>query len=171
MKTRFFIAAGLLGILVCAAPPLRGSGIDAGSMIVHANSVIMDPSSPKTAVEEALIEILDASLLILPKNDSTAECRSRIEGAKKEFDQNTLFSDKAHQSLSLAYRLLMEGKKWRFPEEVSAAYREKAIREQAMKTGQKLIDSALGEMKAGRSGESVRYLLEYALMIITPVEG
>ncbi len=55
-----------------------------------------------------------------------------------------------HQYLSLAYRLVPAGKKWQFPEEISGAYKEKDIMEQAKNVGQKLIDSALGELKAGQ---------------------
>ena len=139
-------------------------------MIAHANSVILDRSSSSSATKSALIEILDATLLILPKTESTAECRSRIEGARREFDEKSLFTDKGHQYLSLAYRLVTNGKQWQIPEELSGAYRAKDIMAQAQAVGKKLIDSALGELKAGHSQESVRYLLEYVLMVITPVE-
>jgi len=43
--------------------------------------------------------------------------------------------------------------------------------EQAKKVAQRLIDSAPAERKAGRNEQSVRYLLEFVLMIITPVQA
>jgi len=42
---------------------------------------------------------------------------------------------------------------------------------QAKRVCQKLIDSAIVEWKAGRNEQSVRYLLEFVLMVITPVEA
>jgi len=170
MRKGPWTAAGLLALFLSAAPSLLCAGKDAGGMIVHANSVIMSKPSSGDDVKNALIEILDASLLILPKTDSTAECRSRIEVAKSEFDQKSLFTDKAHQHLSLAYRLVTGGKRWQFPAEISGDYREKDVMEKAKKACQVRIDSALTEWKNDRREESVRYLLEYVLMVITPVE-
>jgi len=169
MKNRSTIAFLALGLLLSATPLLRCSETDAESMVTHATSVILDRSSSGGAVTAALIEILDVSLLILPETDYAGEYKSRIEVAKKEFDRESLFSDKGHQYLSLAYSLVTAGKRWQFPEEIGGAYKEKDIMEQAKNVGQKLIGSALGELKAGRGEQSVRYLLEFVLMVVTPI--
>jgi hypothetical protein len=169
MKNRPTIAFVTLGLLLSATPLLRCSETDAESMVTHATSIILDRSSSGDAVKAALLEILDVSLLILPETDYAGEYKSRIEVAKKEFDHQSLFSDKGHQYLSLAYRLVTAGKKWQFPEEIGEAYKERDIMEQAKNVGQKLINSALGELKAGRGEQSVRYLLEFVLMVVTPI--
>lgn len=171
MKKQLTIALIVLGLLVSTAPVLPGSEKDAASMVSHAFSVIMDPSASRGIIKTALVEILDASLLILPKTDYSEEYRFRIEVAKKQFYEKSIFNDKGHQYLSFAYRLVTGGKKWQFPEELAAPYREKDIMEQAKKVAQRLIDSALAERKAGRNEQSVRYLLEFVLMVIMPVQA
>jgi len=171
MKTRTAIVALILAFLVLPSSILRGEEKDPGPMINHANSVILDGSSPREGVVAALVELLDASLLILPKARAQDECRSRIETVKKEFDQKSIFSDKAHQYLSLAYRLVTNGQRWELPPEMREPYRQDDIMAAAKRAGQRLVDSALTDWKAGRSEESVRSLLGYVLMVITPVES
>jgi hypothetical protein len=87
------------------------------------------------------------------------------------FSERSLFNDKSRQYLGLAYRLVTGGKIWQIPEELTSAYREKDIMEQAKKICQKLIESALAERKAGHDELAVRYLLEFVLMVITPVQA
>src|SRR4030042_7173349 len=96
---------------------------------------------------------------------------SRIEVPKKMFEERSPFNNKSRQYLGLAYRLVTGGKVWQVPEELTSVYREKDIMAQAKKLCQKLIDSALAERKAGRNEQSVRYLLEFVLMVITPVQA
>jgi hypothetical protein len=170
MKNRSILTFVVLGLLISVPPVLWCSETEAASMITHASSVIMAPSPSHDAIKAALLEILDASLLILPKTDYSDEYRSRIEVAKTQFSEQSLFSDKGHQYLSLAYRLVTAGKRWQFPEELTVPYRERDIMEQAKKLAQKLIDSALSELKAGRNEQSVRYLLELVLMVVTPIQ-
>jgi hypothetical protein len=170
MKNRTMIA--IIALALLATPYLVSSGEKPEDMINRAYAVIMTPPMPSTeVVSESLAEILDASVLILPKTDYSEEYRSRIEGAKKMIVETTLFSDKAHQYLGLAYKLVTGGKAWKIPEELTSAYREADIMAQAMKICQKLIDSALAERKAGRNEQAVRYLLEFVLMVITPIEA
>jgi len=171
MKIRTTIALIAFAFIVSAAAPLRGSGTKAEEMINHAYSVFMTPDPSGDAILKALTEILDASLLILPETDYSEEFKSRIEVAKKMFAERSLFNDKSHQYLGLAYRMVSGGKIWQVPEELTSVYREKDIREQANKLCQHLIDSALAERKAGRDERSVRYLLEFVLLIITPIQA
>jgi hypothetical protein len=170
MKTRTTIA--LIAIALLAAPYLESSDEKPEDMINRARAIIMTPPMPSTeVVAKSLVEILDASVLILPKTDYAIEYGSRIEGAKKMIVETTLFSDKAHQYLGLAYKLVTGGKAWKIPDELTSAYREADIMALAKKVCQKLIDSALAERKAGRDEQAVRYLLEFVLMVITPIEA
>jgi hypothetical protein len=67
-------------------------------------------------------------------------------------------------------RLVTAGKRWQVPEELSVPFRERDIMEQAKKLAQKLIDLALSELKGGRNEQSVRYILEFVLMVVTPIQ-
>lgn len=171
MKNRMGTALIVLGLLVSAIPAVQGSEKDAESMINHVASVVRAPDFSRDDILKALIEVLDASLLILPKTDYVAEFRSRIEAAKGQFDEQSLFSDTAYQNLGLAYNLVTVGKSWQIPEELVPGKREKDFMAQAKRVCQKLIDSAIAELKAGRNEQSVRYLLEFVLMVITPVQA
>jgi len=170
MKNRAMIA--LFAIALLAAPYLESSDEKPEDMINRARAIIMTPPMPSAeVVTKSLVEILDASVLILPQTGYSEEYRSRIEGAKKTIVETSLFSDKAHQYLGLAYKLVTGGKAWKIPDELTSAYREADIMAQALKICQKLIDSALAERKAGRDEQAVRYLLEFVLMVITPIEA
>lgn len=171
MKIRTTITLIALALLVSVAPVLRCSETKAEEMVNRAYAVFMTPEASAETIMKALSEILDASLLILPKTDYAEEYKSRIEVAKKMFADRSLFNDKSHQYLGLAYRLVSGGKVWQVPEELTSVYRDKDIMAQARKICQKLIDSALAELKAGRDEQAVRYLLEFVLMVITPIEA
>jgi hypothetical protein len=169
MKNRPIIALVSLGLLVVAAPVLRGSDTDAGSMIKHGASVILDRSASQETIKAAWFEMLDASLLILPRTDYADEYRSRIDAAKREFGPGTLFSDKGNQALADAYRLVASGKEWKFPEELIKGRGEKDHMEKVVAACQGMLDTALAELEAGRRESSVRNLLGFILMVITPV--
>ena len=78
MKNRKAIIFITLGLLVAGVPALRGSEKDADSMISHAASVLMAQDRSRDAILDALAEVLDAALLILPKTEYEAEFRSRV---------------------------------------------------------------------------------------------
>jgi len=170
---RIHLTLVLIAIVVLAlAPPLlSGSSTDPETMINHARSVILGKDASRDAMLDALVEILDATLLVLPETGYAAEFRSRIEAVRKLLGDGALFSDKVRQYLALAYKLVTGGKAWQLPQELRGPYREADIMEQARKVGGRLIDSALAERRAGRSEQSVRHLLEIVLMVITPVEA
>lgn len=169
MKNRTMIA--IIAAALLAAPYLESWDEKPEDMINRAYSVLMTPAASSETIMKALMEILDASVLILPKTDYSDEYKSRIEVAKKMFTERSMFNDKSRQYLGLAYRLVTGGKIWQIPEELTSAYREKDIMAQAKKVCQKLIDSALAERKAGRDEQAVRCLLEFVLMVITPIEA
>lgn len=172
MKNLATISFVALALFFSATPSLRSAYEKPEDMINHAASVIMTPPMPSTeVVAKALVEILNASLLILPKTDYAEEYKSRIEGVKKLLVEGSIFSGKVHQYLGLAHKLVTGGIAWKVPEELTSAYREKDIMAQAKKICQRSIDSALAELKTGRSERSVRYLLEFVLTIITPIEA
>ncbi len=163
----FFVGLGILTIL---APTLRAQEKDVESMINHAYSAMTSPKASGQDFEAALIEILDATLLILPASDYAEEFRGRIDVAKKMIVERGMLNDKVRQYLGFAYRLVTAGQFWKQPEEIRAAYRQKDILEQSQKAVQRAVDSALAERKAGRDEQSVRWLLELVLLVVTPIQ-
>lgn len=171
MKTRPMIALAVLGSFLCAAPGLSGQQKTAEAMIEHARGVILAPHFSSEEVTAALAEVLDASLLILPDKDYAAEFKSRIGTVRKMLGEGILFSDKERQYLGFAYKLVNGGVAWKIPAELTAEARmEKGI-ELARKLCAGLLDSALAERKAGRGEESVRDLLGFVLLVVTPMEA
>jgi hypothetical protein len=166
MRKTSIVALAVLGLFATGIPALGGSGEDPEGMITRAVSVIMDHSGDSKA---ALVEILDASLLILPKTDYAGEFRSRIESAKKESRESSLFSEKSYKDLALAYRLVAAGEEFKFPDVVLKAGGETAGIEKAVVYCQASIDAALSEFRAGRRECAVRHLVGFVLMVITPI--
>jgi len=167
MRRTSIIALAALGLFAAGTPTLGGSGEDPEGMITRAVSVIMDHSGDSKA---ALVEILDASLLILPKTVYAGKFRSRIESAKKESPETSLFSGKSYKDLTLAYRLVAAGEEFKFPNVVLKAAGEKTGIEKAVVYCQASIDSALSELRAGRRECAARHLVEFVLMVITPIQ-
>ncbi len=171
MKSRGMIAFLTIGSVVALLPGLSGGVKDPEAMINHAASVIMAPDASASAVKAALGETLEATLLILPKTDYAEEFRSKIEVARKLFEETSFFNEKARQYIGLAYRLVAGGAVWQVPEELKSAYRQKDVMEQAREICKKLVETALAERKAGRNEASVRSLLELVLLVITPIQA
>jgi hypothetical protein len=171
MKTHTTIVLALLGSLALAAPSLICAQEGPEAMIEHARAVVLAPHFSSEEITRALIEVLDASLLILPETDYAAEFVSRIGTVKKMFEEGSLFSDKMRQYLGFSYKLVNGGVAWKIPEELKASDRvEKGI-ELAKKICVKLLDSALAERKAGRNERSVRDLVGFVLLVVTPMEA
>jgi hypothetical protein len=171
MKQHLMIALIGIALLLAAVPALRGEEAGPEALIARARAVVLSPHFSREAINGALLDVLDASLLILPRTDRTKECRSRIEEAKKPIVQGELFSEKAYGDLGLAYKSVSGGTAWKIPEELTAAGAGSKGIEQATKICAKLLDSALAAHKAGRSEESVRDLLGMVILIVTPIEA
>jgi len=171
MKQHLMIALIGIALLLAAVPALRGEEAGPEALIARARAVVLSPHFSREAINGALLDVLDASLLILPRTDRTKECRSRIEEAKKPIVQGELFSEKAYGDLGLAYKSVSGGTAWKIPEELTAAGAGSKGIEQATKICAKLLDSALAAHKAGRSEESVRDLLGMVILVVTPIDA
>jgi hypothetical protein len=170
---RFRLTVFLVGIafLGTAVPALESSATDAEALIGRARAVLLTPHPPREAITKALADALEAALLILPKTDYEAEFRGRVEGVKKTFNEGALFSEKAYQDLAQAYKLTTGGKAWQIPAELKSPAPGKKGIEKATEVCAKLLDSALAEKKAGRDETAVSYLLDFVLLVVTPVEA
>jgi predicted GNAT family N-acyltransferase len=94
-----------------------------------------------------------------------------MDVAKDLFQKESMFNEKARQYLLLAYRQMTNGKKYESPKELDEFITPAEHQEKGRKYGQKLVESALAEIDAGKPGEAARLLLELVLMIVTPISG
>lgn len=171
MNSRSTVALIGLGLLLAATPVLAVPEDSLEAKIGRARAVVLGPEGSREAITKALVDVLDATLLILPKTDYAGEFRSRVDTVKTMFEDGALFEDKARQYLGLAYKMVSGGKSWEVPEELKSAYREAAIMERAKKICAALLDSSLAEHKAGRHESAVRDLISFVIFVITPVEA
>jgi hypothetical protein len=171
MKKHSTIALIGIALLLSAVPALRGEEAGPEALIARARAVVLTPDPGRDAITKALVDVLSASLQILPQKEKTKECRTRIEEARKTLGQGELFSEKAYGDLGLAYKSVSGGTAWKIPEELTAPGAGSKGIEQATKLCAKLLDSALAAHKAGRSEESVRDLLGMVILVVTPIEA
>jgi len=171
MKGLTTIALIGLVLVLAVTPALPGQETDPEALIIGARAVVLNPDFSRDAITKALADVLGASLLILPKTDYAAEFRSRIEWVRGSLKNGDLFSDKARQYLGLAYKLVAGGSLWQVPAELKAADSAKKGIERATEICGQLLDSALTERKAGNNEKAVRYLLEFVLLVVTPIEA
>ena len=173
MKHRPIAVLALVGIaaLLAAAPPMRASDQEFEAKINRVRAVVLTPHFSRDEITKALVEALDASLLVLPATDYAAEFKSRVGTVRKMLEDGALFEDKIRQYLGLAYKMVAGGKPWEVSEELKSAYRETEIMERAKKICLALLDSSLAEHKAGRDEAAVRDLLSFVIFVVTPVEA
>lgn len=171
MKSRTIIAFMVLGLFISRTPLLRASETGPEALIARARDVVLSPHFSRDDITKALVEVLEASLLILPKTDYAEEFRSRVETVQKMFGEKDIFAEKARQYLGLSYKLVADGSLWQIPAELKAPGSTKKGIERANEICVKLLDSALAERKAGNDETAVRHLLEFVLLVITPIEA
>jgi hypothetical protein len=159
-----------LALLLAAVPVASVQREDAEALISRARSVVRNTHFSRDAITHSLADALQTALLILPETDYAEDFRARIETVRKMFDDEVLFSDKGRQYLGLAYEMVSDGKSWQVPEELKTLDAKKGI-ERSLTICQGLLDSALAELKAGRNEKAVSLLLEYVILVVTPIEA
>ncbi len=173
MRNRPLIVLALVGIalIFAAVPALRAADDTFETTVGRVRAVALTPDLSRDEITKALIEALDASLLILPPTEYAAEFKSRVETVRKMFLDGALLEDKIRQYLGLAYKMVAGGKSWEIPKGLEPAYREADIMAQAKKVCAALLDSALAEHRAGRDEAAVRDLLSFVIFVVTPIEA
>lgn len=171
MTSRSTIALIGLALLALAVPAMRAEQTGPEALIGRARAVSLTPHFSREEITKALIDALDASLLMLPATTYASEFKSRVDAVRKMFAEGAIFEDKARQYLGLAYKLVSSGQAWAVPEEIKSAYREIEIMERAKKICVALLDASLTEYRAGRPEPAVRDLLSFVIFVITPVEA
>jgi hypothetical protein len=162
----------LVGLAVLSAfvPALRAQEMGPEALIGRARAVVLSPHFSRDEITKALVDVLDASLQILPKTDQNKECMSRIEAARKTVGAGHLFADESYESLGLAYKAVSSGQAWKVPEELAAGGQGAHGIEQATKICAKLLDAAAAAYRTGRNEEAVRDLLGMVILVVTPIE-
>lgn len=168
MTNRLVVAVAGIGFLVGCVQGFGAAETGAESLIAAARAVVTTPGPPSNAINKALSNSLDASLLILPESDHAGEYRSLVRAVKKALAGGAWLSAGTYQDLSRAYSLVSGGRTWQVPEELKASGREKGI-EQAVKLCADFLDSALAEHRAGRDEAAVRNLVAFVLLVVTPI--
>ena len=170
MKRMLIVPLAALAVLSAAAPAPGAPGEDVEGMINRAVAVFTDHPPAGMSANAALADILEASVLVLPATPYAGEFRSRIERAKKDFRETSMFSDKAYADLAAAYRLASAGQEWKFPEASIRPRDEGSGIDRARVYCQAEIDSAQSEIKAGRGECAARHLVRFVLLVVTPIE-
>jgi len=172
MKTHRSIILLALGLLFFSAGQgLQASETGPEATVIKARAYLLDPNFRPDGIEKVLVEVLDASLAILPQKDYASEYKSRIEWVKASFAEKHLFSDKIRQYLGLAYKLVANGTSWQLPEELKSVSSSQEGMNAAIKVCARFLESALSEMKAGNNEQAVRHILDFVIMVVTPVEA
>jgi len=155
-----------------AAGPVAGAQ-DNGpeALIGRARAITLSPHFSREEISQALIGVLDASLLVLPETSYAAEFKSRVDTVRTMLADGALLEDKIRQYLGLAYKMVAGGQAWAVPEDLKAAYREVEIMDRAKKICVALLDGALADLKAGRREQAVRQLVSFVIFVVTPVEA
>jgi hypothetical protein len=146
---------------------------DTGAKITEACKVFFDPgiSPTKDKILDSLFQMLDIASSITTASEYKDEIKSRIDVAKDLLKNESLFNEKARQYLSFAYRMMTNGRKFQRPEELDVFVTPAEAQEKAMKYSKELIANALSELEAGNPGETARMLLEFVLLVVTPISG
>jgi hypothetical protein len=171
MKNLPLIVAIAAALLIAAVPVVGGQENGPEALIGRARAVSLSPHFSRDEITQALIGVLDASLLVLPETSYAAEFKSRVGTVRKMLADGALFEDKIRQYLGLAYKLVTGGQAWAVPQELESAYREAEFMERAKKICVALLDGALADLKAGRREQAVRQLISYVIFVVTPVEA
>ncbi len=169
LRSTFLLGLGIL--CLAAVPFLLASETSPEATIAKVRAYILDPGFEPSGIDMALAEVLDVSLAILPQKEYAADFRSKIERVKASFAGKHLFSDKNRQYLGLSYKLVANGAAWQLPDELrSPASSQEGIKA-AIRVGARFLEDALKAMKAGDNEKAVRCILDFVILVVTPIQA
>ena len=162
---------GFLVIMAIAGLSKAWHGLeDTKTKINEACDVFFNPGASPTQenIVDSLSQLLDIAVSITT-SEYKEDIKYRIEVAKELFKDESLFNEKSRQYLSFAYRMMTNGQKFQTPKELDEFVTPDEAQEKAMKYTRNLMDKALVELDAGNPGVTAKLLVEFVLMIVTPV--
>jgi hypothetical protein len=163
MTSKFPMTAALFALSI--VPVLSSLDKPAlGAKIKEAAVVLLNPASEAASLETAfkrLVEVVDTAA---PESGFPAEFGAKINKARQVFASTSILNPAGLNLLREAYASINGGQPFRFPEGLTGLA---AIRAHI----EKLSESTLKNFEAGRTGASVKSILEILIMIVTPVEA
>jgi geranylgeranyl pyrophosphate synthase len=139
--------------------------------IIAASDALFKSDGTMETMVDSLAQLLDVVVVLTSTSQYKDEITRHVEVAKDLITNQSLFNEKARQYLSLAYRMITNGQKYQKPEELDEFVTPSEAQKKAMKYAKNLIEKSLSELEAGHDGNTAKYLLEFVLMIVTPVTG
>jgi hypothetical protein len=173
-KNKSSIFAISLGIFYVFLSGAIAPAEDTKAKIKEASSIFLGPADPSVTpaqILKSILDLLDITSALTPESPYKHDIQYRIDVAKDLFQKESMFNEKGRQYLYLAYRQMTNGRKYERPKELDEFVTPAEAQEKGQKYCQKLVESALAELDAGKPGEAARLLLELVLMIVTPISG
>ena len=171
--TKKIFTLALLGLIsIAGLSKVWTNSEDTKTKINAACDVFFNPSASPAQenIVDSLSQLLDIAASITT-SEYKEDIKYRIEVAKELFKEKSLFNEKARQYLSFAYRMMTNGQKFQKPEELDEFVTPDEAQEKAMKYTRNLMDKALAELDAGNPDETAKFLVEFVLMVVTPISG
>ncbi len=162
MKARVLVPVLLLATSFgFAGPDARDSTEEIQKKIQAASAALLEPTASEDEIRSALIQLLDAAVLTLPKSEHAADAKSNLEAARVELTAHALLSEKGYQHLALAYRALSGGNQFQFPDIHTIEEAKVRIRN--------LLATSVASLRKGQEGPTSRSLLECVIIVLTPM--
>lgn len=141
------------------------------SRIMEASEALFNTSGTMETMIDSLTQLLDVVVTLTSASQYRDEIAQHVEVAKKLIKNQSLFNEKARQYLSLAYRMVTNGKKYQSPKELDEFVTPAEAQQKAMRYAKELIEKSLFELESGHAENAAKYLLELVIMVVTPVSG
>jgi hypothetical protein len=171
MKIRPLAGLMILVFLFSILPGILRAAEDMETRITKASNDLFDPATSKEKMVNSLIELLDITISLTESSKYSDEIKHHIDVAKDLFKNSSIFNEKAHQYLSLAYRMVTGGAKYQKPPELDEFITPAEAQEKALKYAKKLVEDAHTSVRKCNEGNAARLILELVLLIVTPISG
>jgi len=144
---------------------------DPKTRIIEVSDALFNTGATKTSLVDSLNELLDVVVTLTSASQYRDEISHHVNVAKGLIKNQSLFNDKARQYLSLAYRMVTNGKNYQNPKELDEFVTPAEAQQKAMRYAKELIEKSLFELESGYAENAAKYLLELVIMVVTPVSG
>ncbi|HUU38536.1 MAG TPA: hypothetical protein VMW46_10105 [Candidatus Desulfaltia sp.] len=131
--------------------------------IQKASSLLLD-SEKSEDKDQGFLLLVESIDIAAAGGGFPATFQNEIREALEMFRRGSILDQQGGDKLRKAYALLNSGKLFQMPAEISSI-------QEAVEYGRKQISLALSQVKAGRTADAVKPLLETVLMVITPMEA
>jgi hypothetical protein len=144
---------------------------DIDARITKAANVLSNPATSKEKMINSLVEFLDITIYLTASSKYRDEIKHHLEIAKDLFKNSSIFNDKAHQYISLAYRMVTGGVKYQKPPDLDEFITPAEAQEKGLKYSKKLVEEARASVIQGNNGIAAKHILKLVLLIVTPIKG